>query len=72
MADAADIAGAYIDRAIEIELHKRQQRTEVKEGAKNCKECEEVMPVARRKLGFQFCIECAEEAERRKALFANN
>lgn len=72
MADEADIANAYIARAIELELHKRQQNTEVKEGAKFCKECGEAMPPARRQLGFQLCIECAEETERRKALFANN
>lgn len=72
MADEADVAKAYIDGEIERELRKRQQNTEVREGAKFCKECGETMPAARRQLGFQLCIECAEETERRNALFANH
>jgi RNA polymerase-binding transcription factor DksA len=72
MADEADIASAYIE-AIESELYKRQRNAEVqvKEGARFCKSCDETMPSARRQLGFQLCIECAEETERRKALFGN-
>ena len=72
MADDADIATDYIDRAIALELRKRQQNTVVKVGAKLCKDCGEDMPPARRQLGYQLCIECAEETERRKALFADN
>jgi RNA polymerase-binding transcription factor DksA len=72
MADAVDIANAYIASAIERELYKRQQNTEIRKGAKICKDCGETMPVARQQLGFQLCIECAEETERRKALFANS
>ncbi len=72
MADEADIATDYIDRAIALELHKRQQNTVVKVGAKICKDCGEDMPLARQQFGFQLCKECAEESERRKALFANN
>lgn len=72
MADEADIASAYIDRAIAHELQKMQQNTQVKIGAKFCKDCGETIPSARRQLGFQLCIECAEETERRKALFADN
>ena len=71
MADAVDIANNYIANAIERELHKRQQNTEIKKGTKICKDCGDTIPVARQQLGFQFCIECAEETERRKALFAD-
>lgn len=72
MADEADIATDYIDRAIALELYKRQQNAVVKVGTKLCKDCGEDIPPARRQLGFQLCIECAEEAERREALFADN
>ncbi len=72
MADEADIATDYIDRAIAHELQKIQQPTEVKVGAKFCKDCGEVMPLVRRQFGFQLCKECAEQAERRNAQFANN
>jgi RNA polymerase-binding transcription factor DksA len=69
MADEADVAEAYIARAIELALHKRQQNTTTKPGAKSCKECGETIPVERRRLGFQLCIECAKEKERLGALF---
>jgi len=72
MADEADIAADYMDRAIALELHKRQQNTVIKLGAKFCKDCGDDMPHARRQMGFQLCKECAEEAERRKALFADD
>lgn len=72
MADEADIATDYIDRAIALELHKRQQNNVVKVGAKICKDCGVDMPLERRQFGFQLCKECAEETERRKALFADN
>jgi RNA polymerase-binding transcription factor DksA len=72
MADEADIANAYIARAIELELSKRQQNSTVKIGAKFCKDCGEAIPPARRQLGFQLCIECAKETERRKAQFIDN
>lgn len=48
----------------------RIKQTVVKIGAKTCKECEEKIPEARCKLGFNLCVACAEELERRKSLFA--
>ena len=71
MADEADIASSYIDRAVSDALNKMRQNPAVpKLGAKICMECGENIPDARRKLGFRHCVECAEEAERRKSLFA--
>lgn len=70
MADLADIANDDIMNAISSALDKRPQ-THAKIGAKECRDCGEAIPVARRQLGFQLCIECAEETERRKSLFAN-
>ncbi len=72
MADEADIANAYITNAIEAALGSRQQKAnQVSVITKECKECGEEIPLARRQLGFQFCISCAEETERRKSLFAD-
>ncbi len=73
MADEADIANAYITNAIEAALGHRQQNTNQANFiiTKECKECGEEIPMARRQLGFQFCISCAQETERRKSLFAD-
>lgn len=71
MADEADIANECIMNAISSALDKRPQNIPTKMGAKECRECGEAIPVARRQLGFQLCVECAEETERRKSLFAN-
>ncbi len=49
----------------------KMRQTEGKVGPKVCQDCGENIPDARRKLGFSLCIECAEESERRKALFAD-
>jgi RNA polymerase-binding transcription factor DksA len=68
MADDADIAFTYITNAIEAALGQRSQDP-VKPGAKFCKECGENIPTERRKLGFNLCIACAEESERRKSQF---
>lgn len=71
MADEADIATSYIENEVANALKRLKHNTTNKPGAKNCKECDEVIPVERRKLGFQLCIQCAEDAERRKSLFAD-
>lgn len=71
MADAADIANAYITDAIEAALGQRTQQASLKPGAQFCKECEDSIPAARRALGFNLCITCAEESERRKSQFAD-
>lgn len=73
MADEADIADAYIAKAIRDALDQRQQNhLEAKESAKYCKKCGEDIPEARRKLGnIQLCVPCAEKAEWRESLFAN-
>ncbi len=70
MADDADVANAYIDSEVSRALHKMRQNTAVKVGSKECSECGETVPEVRRKLGFHLCVECAEETERRKSLFA--
>lgn len=70
MADEADIASSFIDRAVADALSRMQQSTASKIGSKICLECGEAIPDARRLLGFRYCIECAEESERRGSLFA--
>jgi phage/conjugal plasmid C-4 type zinc finger TraR family protein len=71
MADEADIANAYITRAIETALGQRQQTGATKMGLEFCKECGDAIPTERRKLGFQLCVTCASENERRKSQFAD-
>ena len=69
MADVADVANDLIDSEVASML-KLRETGPVKMGSKTCLECEEGIPKARRELGFSLCLPCAEEAERRRALFA--
>ncbi len=71
MADEADIANDLIASAVLSTLSKMRQDTAVKMGPKECVECGEDIPTARRRLGFKLCVACAEESERRNSLFAN-
>lgn len=72
MADDIDLANDLIANEVSRALSKlRQNAIKDTEGAKNCIECGDVIPEARRELGFQLCVPCAEEDERRKALFAD-
>jgi len=71
MADEADVASNYIDRQVSDALEKIRRAATMTPGAKICKECGEAIPAARRKLGFQLCVECAEENERRNSQFAD-
>lgn len=70
MADEADIANDLIANEVLSVLSKMRQQTDGKMGPKECTECGEQIPMARRSLGFKLCIECAEDSERRKSMFA--
>jgi RNA polymerase-binding transcription factor DksA len=74
MADDADMANEYIDSEVSRALGRLRQQN-IKNapvmGSSECKECGEKIPEQRRSLGFQFCIVCAEEMERRQSLFAD-
>ena len=72
MADEVDIANELMDNEVSRALGKlRQGRPDEKTaGSKTCMECGEKMPEPRRELGFKLCVSCAEDAERRKALFS--
>lgn len=72
MADDIDIANDMIDNEVARALSKlRQNASQDAEGSKFCIECGERIPEGRKKLGFKLCVPCAEEEERRKALFAD-
>lgn len=72
MADEADIANDFINAQLSRALDQlRQNNSTVKKENKICEECGEKIPVARRKLGFGLCIECAEQAERRGSLYGD-
>jgi RNA polymerase-binding transcription factor DksA len=72
MADEADVANDYINNQISQALDSIRQNMTKKPGTKTCTECGEAIPEARRLLGFRLCIQCAEETERRKSLFADH
>lgn len=73
MADEIDLATSMIENELSRALSKiRQNAATGQEGADNCIECGEKMLPERKKLGFQLCVPCAQEAERRKSLFADH
>ena len=73
MADEIDLANDLIDNEVSRALNKiRQNASQDTKGSEFCIECGDVMPAARQKLGFKLCVPCAEESERRKALFADS
>jgi len=70
MADDIDVANDLIDSEVSRALSKlRQSAANASEGSKICVECGDAMPVGRTKLGFKFCVPCAEDAERKKSMF---
>ena len=71
MADEADIANDYIETALKRALNEVRSTEGNGAGPKTCEECGDKIPTERRNLGFKLCIQCAEESERRKSLFAN-
>lgn len=71
MADDVDVANDFIDSQVSRALGRIRQNTAGVLGPKTCVECDEDMLEERRKLGFKLCVQCAEESERRNALFAN-
>ena len=72
MADEADLANDLMSVELKYALDKlRQHAKPLKEGAKECLECGDNIPDARRALGFSFCVACAEESERRKSQYAD-
>lgn len=70
MADDADIASDFIDNEVSRALGKIRQNMSNSSGSKTCVECEDPIPEARRALGFKLCVPCAQDSERRDALFA--
>lgn len=71
MADDIDIANDMIQNEVSRALSRLRQNGQTAEGAKFCEECGDDIPVARRKMGFSFCVPCAQEKERKGSLFAD-
>ena len=74
MADDADMANEYIDSEISRALKKLRQQNTKKiaiSGSTICKECGDPIPTQRYSLGYQFCVACAQDMERRKSLFVD-
>ena len=69
MADDADLANDIIHSEVSRALSKIRQSASTAIGSKVCVECGDAMPVGRTKLGFKFCVPCAEDAERKKSMF---
>jgi len=71
MADEIDIANDLIDNEVSRALSRLRTHTpNTSKGSKYCVECDDAIPLGRQKLGFNLCISCAEDTERKKTLFA--
>ncbi|OGT36060.1 MAG: hypothetical protein A3F11_05460 [Gammaproteobacteria bacterium RIFCSPHIGHO2_12_FULL_37_14] len=70
MADEIDLANDLINNQITYALTKLRQDTILTPGSEFCHECGDSIPRERQKLGFKYCVPCAQDAERRKLLFA--
>ena len=71
MADEADIANDYIDNEVNRALGRIRQSLSGQAGSEICTDCGEKIPLARCKLGFKLCVQCAEQTERRRSLYAD-
>lgn len=71
MADEIDLANDLIDSEVARALTKIRQSASLAVGSDVCLECGDDMPKERQKLGFNLCVPCASETERRKSLFAD-
>jgi phage/conjugal plasmid C-4 type zinc finger TraR family protein len=71
MADDIDIANDLIANEVSRALSRIRQKGQTVEGAKFCEECGDDIPAARRKMGFNLCVPCAQEEERKGSLFAD-
>ncbi len=73
MADEIDLANDLIDNEVSRALSRiRQHSSQASTGSEFCIECGEDMPKERQQLGFKLCVPCAEEAERRRSLYADD
>jgi RNA polymerase-binding transcription factor DksA len=71
MADEIDLANDLIDGEVSRALSRIRKQAYNEEGAEFCVECGETIPKERQNLGFKLCVPCAQESERRRALFAD-
>lgn len=75
MADSIDLANDLIDKEVSfaLKLNKLKQQTPVKSTDNEfCIECNDIIPLARREMGYSLCTTCASDAEKRKAQYADN
>jgi len=72
MADDIDIANDLIANEVSRALSRyRQNAGQSATGAKFCEECGDEIPTGRRQMGFNHCVPCAQETERKRSLFAD-
>lgn len=70
MADDIDMANDLIDNQLARTLTKIRQISAKTIGSDYCVECGDDVPEQRKKLGFNLCVPCAQERERKDQLFA--
>ena len=71
MADEIDLANDLIANEISRALKEIRQQSSEAVGTKFCVDCDDDMPIERQKLGFNRCVACASDAERKKLMYAD-
>ena len=71
MADIVDIASDVVAHELAVRVQKIRNNLRNGEGPEHCVSCDSEIPLLRRKHGFEYCVHCAEEEERRHALYAS-
>jgi RNA polymerase-binding transcription factor DksA len=72
MADEIDFANLLIEGEVSRAVSKmRQMNAQHTEGSPYCTKCGDPIPEGRRQLGFNLCVPCVEQVERKKSLFAD-
>jgi len=73
MPDDVDLANDQLHSELSRAINRiRKNNSPINKGSKTCIECGEDIPEARRELGLNFCVGCAESKERRRSLFAED
>lgn len=71
MGDIADDANDTVLMLSTININRQREKLSPArewvedEGDVHCLQCDEVIPPARRKHGFEICVQCAEQSEER-------
>ena len=68
--DDIDIANDRAAEMLQARIDAARRNVPHEDGPKHCEQCDETIPLQRRRLGYSLCVPCAAENERRRQMFA--